>query len=417
MKGFLPLAKKELLEMLRDPKIVVGAIVVPLLLFPLLGAAISSGMETATAGETITVGVLNKDLGKYGASLVNFLLRNGVNVTAVQGDPLRFAEEKRGVTAVIVIPENFTEDIENHSRSYVEVVGAVRSLSMSDMTKFMRVRTVLDDFSRQLELSMIGDLGAQNPENITEPLEVRGITIAGGEVIYLPPDVVASQIAGQSMVMPMFVIILISMVSGFAAISVAQEKESKTLEVLLTLPVKRSWILLSKILVVIIVGFIATASYLVGFSMYMSTLTESMPAETYGVSLQMPMWDYALVGVSMFLSILSALMLSVLVASYTQDVRSAQSLTSVIYIPVMLPAIILMFASPQDLPLGLQALIYAMPFTYPILAARAFIEGTYLTVYLGIMYQAVFSVAVLLLAARLYATERIVTARLVWRRR
>jgi ABC-2 type transport system permease protein len=80
----------------------------------------------------------------------------------------------------------------------------------------------------------------------------------------------------------------------------------------------------------------------------------------------------------------------------------------------MVPALVLMFSPVNALPAGVQAIILAIPFTYPILASQAIYTHQYLVVALGIIYQAVFTAAILALAARVFSTERIMTARLAF---
>jgi ABC-2 type transport system permease protein len=121
---------------------------------------------------------------------------------------------------------------------------------------------------------------------------------------------------------------------------------------------------------------------------------------------------YVLLAASLFLSLLAALALAVLLAAYTKDVRSAQSLLGVLFLPIFLPAFVLMFAPLEIMPVAFQGTIYAIPFSYPILASKALYTKEYLAVALGIAYQAAFSVAAVGLAGRLFASEKILTARL-----
>jgi len=129
------------------------------------------------------------------------------------------------------------------------------------------------------------------------------------------------------------------------------------------------------------------------------------------------MTGYALLAASLFLSIISALALAVLLAAYTKDVRSAQSLLGILFLPIFLPAFLLMFTSVDILPGGLQAIIYAIPFSYPSIASKALYTKDYAVVALGVVYQLVFTAVVLFIAARLFASEKIMTARLKWGRK
>jgi len=130
------------------------------------------------------------------------------------------------------------------------------------------------------------------------------------------------------------------------------------------------------------------------------------------VGLSPDMTGYALLAASLFLSIISALALAVLLAAYTKDVRSAQSLLGVLFLPIFIPAFLLMFAPVEILPGGLQAIIYAIPFSYPSIASKALYTKEYTVVALGVLYQLIFTATVLFIAARLFASEKIMTARL-----
>jgi len=116
--------------------------------------------------------------------------------------------------------------------------------------------------------------------------------------------------------------------------------------------------------------------------------------------------------VTLFLSLLSALSLSVLVASFTEDVRSAQSLLGVLYVPIFIPALILMFVDISQLPTAVQTAILAIPFTYPVLAAKSMYTGDFALVMVGIVYQLIFTVIIIYIASRFFSSEKILTARL-----
>ena len=115
---------------------------------------------------------------------------------------------------------------------------------------------------------------------------------------------------------------------------------------------------------------------------------------------------------TLFLSLVSALSLSVLIASFTEDVRSAQSLLGIMYVPIFIPALILMFVDINQLPGIAQGAILAIPFTYPVLAAKAMYTGEFTLILLGIVYQIVFTAIIIYIASWFFSSEKILTARL-----
>jgi ABC-2 type transport system permease protein len=71
-----------------------------------------------------------------------------------------------------------------------------------------------------------------------------------------------------------------------------------------------------------------------------------------------------------------------------------------------------MFADINTLPSALRIFLLALPFTHPVLASQAMMIGDYLTPVLGIVYVAAFTLVILYLASRIFATEKILTMRL-----
>ena len=59
-----------------------------------------------------------------------------------------------------------------------------------------------------------------------------------------------------------------------------------------------------------------------------------------------------------------------------------------------------------------QAVILAIPFTYPVIAAKAMYTGEYAVLLFGIVYQLVFTAVIIYIASRFFSSEKIMTARL-----
>ncbi|TEU07442.1 ABC transporter permease, partial [Candidatus Bathyarchaeota archaeon] len=205
-----------------------------------------------------------------------------------------------------------------------------------------------------------------------------------------------------------------------AATSVASEKEEKTLETLLTLPINRFTILAGKLTGSIVVAVIGAAAYIVGFNYYMSSFMGMMPTEI-GVDLATiglaptPI-SYLLLGVSLFVSLLSALALAISISIFAEDVRGAQALVGPLSMLLVFPMIIMMFTDVYALPFPLMVVLLAIPFTHPMLASKVAFTGDYLTAVIGIVYVSIFTIVVLYIAARLFGTEKILTAKLKFRK-
>lgn len=416
------IVQKELMEMVRDPKLLLGMIIVPLLIFPIMGVAIGSTRESTEKGvAAATVGFYSMDQydgnDTYSTYLKAYLEQSNItcdNITAENpAQAIRKAVDG-GAVALVVVPANFTEDIAALRSSTVDLYGILRDFSMTEGTVYQQVSTALEGFnqwvvSRRLEQAYPNE----SVLNLTFPLVTKNLSVIKGEAKNIDPNIVGAAIVGSTFAMPMALMILLIMAGQLAATSVAMEKEQKTLEVLLSLPVRRINILIGKLSGVILVSMIATVSYLVGFTFYFNSLGVSAGnVDLASLGLSPTPLGVTLLAVALLLSFVSALSLAVLLSVFTKDVRSAQSLMGILYIPIMVPALVLMFAPVNTLPLGIQAVVLAIPFSYPIIASQALYTQQYLVVVLGIAYQAIFTAAVLALAARVFSTEKIMTARL-----
>jgi len=421
------MVKKELREIFRDPRLFLGMIIVPLLIFPLMGSAIRVSTEATKQYNKIDTGVMNLDTtdGNYSLSIQFLTILRSVNITAVNitvqpvDTAIRWCIEKN-INLLIMIPGEFTELILEGKSSQVVAYQVLKNYGLLEMEGSTQIGAAISAFNSMITAERLKQSYPNSTgEDLLTPARVNMKSVINGKISDVSPQSVITTLLSTSMSMPMVIMILIIMASQLAATSIAMEKEQKTLEVLLTLPIKRIYILIGKITGVIIVSLVATLSYIAGFTYYMSSFTPDpsgiVDLEAAGLSPDPA--GLILMMVSLFLSFLSALSIAILISAYTKDVRSAQSLVGILYIPIMIPAIVLMIAPVDILPPLLQGVIYGIPFSYPILAAKAIYTKQYLIILLGIIYELLFTSIILLIATRFFASEHLLTARLEIRRR
>jgi ABC-2 type transport system permease protein len=415
------IVQKELKEMFRDPKLLLGMVLVPIIIFPIMGVAISSSYEaTQNALKTTGTAVYSEDeaVGNISctASLVAYLEYSNLTVKNLTATDVAHAVKiavDSGATVLLVIPANFTRDILELNSSTVGAYAIFRDFSMTETAVFGQVSAALDNFNQMVVATRLHEAYPnQSVVNLTFPLVKKSESVIKGEIKHADPSVVEAAVLGSTIIMPMTLMLLLIMASQLAATSVAMEKEQKTLEVLLSLPVRRINILIGKLSGVMVVSLFATVSYLVGFTFYFNSLGVGGRVNLSEMGLNPEPIGIVLLGVTLMLSFISALSLAVLLSVFTKDVRSAQALMGVLYIPIMVPALILMFSPVGALPSAMQAVVLAIPFSYPIIAAQALYTQQYLLVAIGVIYQALFTAAVLGLAARVFSTEKILTAKL-----
>ncbi len=423
-KGLFNIIVKEVKELVRDPKILLGMIIVPLIMFPLMGFAIQTSMEAAEESMgSISMAVMDLDKGSVAENLTNFLAT--LNVRIVEVDDLNLAEavdyvEQTNLTGLIVIPPSFSDNITDGLKAELDVYTVFRGGGIAESTSSSAISTLLEMFEEDLVVQKVGEKFPENPETVLDPIEMAEKSIIKGKDVNIPPDVLFGLMMSQSLGMPIGIMMLLIFAMQLAATSVASEKEEKTLETLLTLPVNRFTILVGKLTGSIIVAVVGAVAYIVGFSYYMGSFMGVMPSENgvdlAAIGLAPTPISYLLLGASLFMSLLSALALAISISIFAEDVRGAQALVGPLSILLIFPMIFTMFADIYALPFPLMIVLLAIPFTHPMLAARAAFTGDYLTAIIGIVYVTIFTIAVLYIAAKLFGTEKILTARLKFRR-
>ncbi|MBU7038734.1 MAG: ABC transporter permease [Theionarchaea archaeon] len=418
MSKFTAILIKEMKDLLRDPKIVVGMIVVPLVLFPAMGAMFRTGMKSVES--EIQIGVMNQDTGHFSQELIRILEDNpGVKLYQPQSSSLEGAIQEaqtNDVKVLLVIPPGFSADVEDTTGAEIDMYAVVEGLGMSEVISSSRVDMIIQGINTQLSRTIISEkVPDTDPGNILQPITTRGYTVVRGKTVNVPPAVIAGLVSSQSFIVPVVLMVMIMFVAQMAATSMATEKENKTLETLLTLPVSRLSILAGKMGGTAVVSLISAVAYIIGFSTYMSAfqfgeVESALSLKDVGLAIT-PV-GFLMLGISIFMAVLAALSLSMVLAVFTQDVRSAQSLVSFTIMPLVFPSMIFIFADMNSLPVALRYVLLALPFSHPTIAASALALKNYAIVLGGIVYLGVFTLVVLLIAAHMFNTERVVTAKI-----
>jgi len=167
----------------------------------------------------------------------------------------------------------------------------------------------------------------------------------------------------------------------------------------------------------IVIAVVGAISYMIGFSYYMESAFSFVPEMTSislgdaGIGIQ-PL-GYVIIGIVIFITLVSALALAISLAVFTDSVRSAQSITGVLIVPVVLPAMVLMFTDIELLPQTVQWIMLAIPYTHSMLATKAAFLGDYWVGIRSIIYISAFTLVTLFVAAKIFNTERVITGKMI----
>jgi ABC-2 type transport system permease protein len=399
MNQFWRLLWKETRELLR-PRYLLPILMIPVM-FIALGQGIG-GIEDATEGQP-TIGILNEDDGQYG-ELVNATISRNASVVyyAEAGDPAAAVEtvDKRGGDALIVIPDGFTERIRERTGANVGVHSVVRSLSLSGITSSAKVDSRLQAAGRVLTLNVTGTTPA-----MLDPVRPEYTTYLEEKTLNTSPGALSGTFGTQFIFIPVVIMFVIIFSGQMVINSMGAEKENKTLETLLTMPVKRSTIVAAKLVGSASIGLLGAALYTVSIYYYQSSFTDGAAS----AALSLGIVDYAIVGVSLFLSLVGVLALALVLGIFAGDRQGAQMLLFPISILAIVPMFATMFTDVARLSLPIRAILLAIPFTHPAIAPKRLLLNDTTMVFGGIVYEAIFAAAMIWLAIRVFNSDRLVT--------
>jgi ABC-2 type transport system permease protein len=418
-RGFRTILIKELKELVRDPKILVGMIAVPLLMFPVLGLVLGYAVETAQEqAQQATLLVINNDGGNWSQTFIEYLRGTGITVIVENSlTPQQIIDQgllvNNNSSQFIEIPSQFSTNMTLHTNGNLEINAILNSYGV------YQGGGVFSDIGSSVITSIVNSFNRIIAPNV---LYMTQSTIIKGEIQQgIDPAALSGLLISQALALPITIMIMLTYSMQIAATSVAMEKEEKTLETLLTVPVDRFSILMGKLSSTIIVAGIAAVTMMIGYNYMLGSVTIGLPTDSsidlVKLGLVPSPFGYVLLGISLFITLLSALALAVIISAFAEDVRGAQSLIGYIYPIIFIPSLALIYLDFNSLPLIIKTILYAIPYSHPVIASKVVVFGDYTTVIFGIIYVAIFTVGIMYIASRLFATEKILTAKLRFNRK
>jgi len=383
-------------------------IVVIAIVFAFVGQTIGNVGETME--EKPVIGIVDRDDGDFSDIAMAVLMENGEVIydgnDAAEG--LEEVREGNGV-ALLAIPESFSQNIYANHPGEIEIYWIMKGAGMLDSISSGVVEGLIQAVNQGISKELIQQDSSSDPALVLNPTtRVETTFFKGKEVEGLSASQLGNILSSQSIVIPIVIMMLIIMAGSSVISSMGMEKENKTLETLLTLPVRRSHIVIGKIVGSALVGMIMAAVYMIGFSRYMSSFQISdVNLADFGLALSMQ--DYLLIGVSLFTALLAGLSLCIVLGTFAKNYRSAQTLIFPITALAMISVFITMFKDFDTIPAVLRVFVFAIPFSHPMMAMRALVMDNYSLVIGGIAYTAVFTIIMIVVAVRIFNSDRLLT--------
>jgi ABC-2 type transport system permease protein len=383
-------------------------IVVIAVVFGLVGQSIGSIGERME--EKPVIGIVDMDDGAF-SDIAMAVLTEKSEVIYNGNDAEEGLEEVRednGV-ALLVIPESFSQNIYANHPGEIEIYWIMKGAGMMDSISSGVVEGLIQAVNQGISKTLIQQDSSFDPALVLAPTtRVETTFFKGKEIEGLSSSQLGNMLSSQSIAIPIVVMMLIIMAGASVISSMGMEKENKTLETLLTLPVRRSNIVIGKMVGSALVGMIMAAIYMIGFSRYMSSFQISdINLADFGLALGMQ--DYLLIGISLFAALLAGLSLCIVLGTFAKNYRSAQTLVFPITALAMISMFITMFKDFDTIPAVLRIFVFAIPFSHPMMAMRALMMDDYSLVIGGIAYTAIFTVIMIVVAVRIFNSDRLLT--------
>ncbi len=321
------------------------------------------------------------------------------------------------VDTVLVIMPSFNKDL-NDLTGYGQIVVYWNQTSLGIFSSISLVtsETAISLFNTAIRVSIM-----ENETPLTEPqiaianqpcISPSHSTFLKGEIHRdVTPDQIYGALNQQNMFVPIIIMLVIVMIGSIVISSMGNEKENKTLETLLTLPVNRTTIVAGKLIGSTIAGLFMGMLYMIGMYFYISgsSITGSSGVSIEDLGLSLSVLDWMVVAAFMFLAIIAALGICMILGAMAKNYKAAQTYIMPISILAVIPMFVTMFSSIDSLPGFAQALMFAIPFTHPMTIIQNLMFGNTMWIIGGAIYLVIFTAVTFFITVKIYNSDILIT--------
>ncbi|MEM1541111.1 MAG: ABC transporter permease [Ignisphaera sp.] len=407
---------KEFKSIIRDPKLLIAMVVVPLILIAVLYFIIGQGIVhqiEQTTRESSIVAVFDTDGEDYSQVFVSYLNSLGLKTIIINCTSIDEAIEIfKGLETKIlyIIPPGFSYNLSSLRPSVVQVYVKLGSLTIGEGGVIDIASRYINLFNSYVIKTVASEKGI-SPEFIGGAIvsTTRGLLV--DRVIDNPSNTVFALTMG-GLFIPLIILMLVIFSAQLISTSMAIEKEEKMFETLLSLPIKRMSIIGAKLLVSIAISAIYMIGYsfvLFGFIFRSVPGFESLQGIPLAISLPSDIGIYILLnvaGLAMFM-VSVALLLSL----FAEDVRSAQAILGNVIGPTIIAVYLPMFIDISSSP-SIRLALSFIPLANTIFIPKIAIVQDIPALAIASISNLVYGVVMFMVIRRIVSSETIFTLRL-----
>ena len=420
MKKFTNLLKKEIREMITVQLLI--SLFFMFALFYFIGDITKK--EVAKASGTQTVAVLDFDDSEASHGILKGMETARFTIQSMAGktkDQAIQAAKDGDAKVLLVIPKGFGQSLAEFQVREIETYSFMRNFSMVGSRTSAILKGVLAAMNNVISDGFLkSKIPEANPDTIKNPIKSRDFVIVKDKMAEGSAVQIAGLLSSQTVFIPVILMMIIIYSAQMVITTIAMEKQNKTLETLLTVPIRRTSIITAKMVAAGLVGLLSAGIYMIGFRSFTGSMTAGMEASSgmtaamRQLGLSFSTSGYVFLGISLFFAILCALAISMILGVLAEDFRSAQSLIMPVVLVVMIPYFISLFADLSTLSLPVKILLMAIPFSHPFMTVQNLYLQNYGAILGGIGYEVLVFAVLVVIAARIFSSDKILTMKLHW---
>jgi len=382
--------KKELLDLFRDKKTILMAILIPLIMFPVLfgimGKAMNKSEDDLKKDTKIAV------TEKTESNLSKFIKsQQGIKVIDSK-EPEKDIKDGK-IYLYIKIPDNFDESIEKENIPEIEII--YDNSSQNSLSTYSIITNYIDKYSKvivgkRLEKRGI-DINILNPVKITEKTTEKEDSGMGKYMI--------------SLMLPLLIVIYSVTGPLPAATDLgAGEKERGTLEPLLTTKASRMSLLWGKFLAITVMGLITNIASIIGliFASKQPGSILNLGGGGYFLSIT----TIILIGVFALLTTMVFGAIELAISIYARSFKEASTYLSPLTIIAMVPTYATYMLDAKNISL----IYFNIPLSNVVCIMKEFIGGIYNPVHIGLTlgWTIIYIIVSILFARFMFSREEVI---------
>ena len=383
--------KKEFIDLKRDRKLVLGSIILPFILLPLIGIILYASL--AVSPPIIEIVNHNESNMPYVDILSNYIKKNGgivvYNTTNVTPD------------VIIIFPHDFYNNVTNISRQaylYVQVLissNQEASNLVDNALSYFEYNIIYNRLEYIINISGL----KVSPSNIISPvlIETTSITISH--------QVVPQSQANLSEIARIIALVLFPSVTPvifYVTEGIVGEKERRTLESLLASPISISSFIFSKVIMAIILGILSSLGDILGIFIFSSLMSFTLSISTT-ISLQ---FSLLIVAIYLLAVLLTAALSVILLIVLGGSIRNVQLINFLVLSFGLIASFSALFINVANLQFPV-SLILLIPYEQLSLSLLYYVSGSQIISYILLGITLLISTIILLISTIMFNSERL----------